>query len=91
MDLTLTWPVEAWKAFYIWASTQPTFIQVAFGMGLFYLVLLLCRLSYRVTVYILSGLFTGRGKSRKQRDVKPANRSKKHVTVDDDAPPFVFR
>ena len=91
MDLTLNWLVEVWKAFSIWTSTQPTFVQVAFGMGLFYLVLLLLRLSYRVSVYILKGLFAGRGRPRPKKDFKPPNRSKKHVTIDDDTPPFVFR
>ncbi len=91
MDLTLNWLVEIWKTFSTWTSTQPTFIQVAFGMGLFYGVLQLLRLSYRVTVYTLSGLFAGRRRPRTKKDFKPPNRSKKHVTMDDDAPPFVFR
>ena len=91
MDLTLNWLVEAWKAFSIWTSSQPTFVQVAFGMGLFYLVLRLWRLFFRVSVYILAGLFAGRGRHPRKKDLKPPNRSKKHVTLDDDAPPFVFR
>ena len=91
MDLTLNWLVEAWKAFSIWTSAQATFVQVAFGMGLFYLVLQLWRLFYRISVYILTGLFTGRHRPHKKKNLKPPNRAKKQVTLDDDAPPFVFR
>ena len=91
MDPLLNWLVETWKVFIAWASTQPTFIQVAFGMGLFYLVLQLWRLVYRIGVYIITGLFAGRGRPRPKKDLKPPNRAKKHVTMDDDAPPFVFR
>jgi hypothetical protein len=91
MDLTLNWLVDAWKTFSIWTSSQPIFVQVALGMGLFYVVFQLWRLLFRVTVYTLSGLFAGRGQPRKKKDLKPPNRNKKHVTMDDDAPPFVFR
>ena len=91
MDLTFTWLVEAWQIFSHWTSTQATFIQVAFGMGLFYLGLQLMRLFFRIFAYIFSGLFAGRGQPRLKKDAKPPNRKKKHVTMDDDAPPFVFR
>ena len=91
MDPHLNWLVETWMAFIVWTSTQPTFIQVAFGMGLFYMVLQLWRLVYRLCVYILTGLFAGRGRPRAKKDLKPPNRVKKNVTMDDDAPPFVFR
>ena len=91
MDPSLNWLVETWKAFSVWASTQPIFLQVAFGMGLFYLLLQLWRLVYRISVYILTGLFAGRGRPRTKKDLKPPNHAKKQVTMDDDAPPFVFR
>ncbi|MGD8963134.1 MAG: hypothetical protein PVH43_11500 [Desulfobacterales bacterium] len=91
MDPSLNWLVETWKTFSVWASTQPTFLQVAFGMGLFYLLLQLWRLVYRISVYIVTGLFAGRGRPRPKKDLKPPNRTKKQVTMDDDAPPFVFR
>ena len=91
MELTLNWLAEVWQTFSTWTSTQPTFVQVAFGMGLFYVMLKLLRLSYRLTVYTLKGLFAGRGQTREKKDFKPPTRSKKHVTLDDDAPPFVFR
>jgi hypothetical protein len=91
MDLTLNWLAEVWNAFSLWTSTQPTFVQVAFGMGLFYLVLMFLRLLYRFVHYTLSGLFAGAGRSKIKKDMKPPNRAKRHVTLDDDSPPFVFR
>ena len=91
MDPSFNWLVETWKAFSVWTSTQPTFLQVAIGMGLFYAVLQVWRLVYRISAYILTGLFAGRGRPRAKIDLKPPNRAKKHVTMDDDAPPFVLR
>lgn len=91
MDPTLNWLVEVWGKFSLWTSTQPTFIQVAFGMGLFYVVLQLLRLLYHLVFYMISGLFAGRGRPRVKKGVKPTGRGKKHATIDDDAPPFVFR
>ena len=91
MDITINWLAEAWGSFSLWTSTQPTFLQVALGMGLFYVVLQLLRLLYRVVVYALSGLLAGRGRAKVKKDFKPPNRAKKHISIDDDAPPFVFR
>jgi hypothetical protein len=88
MDLTLNWLAEVWKTFSLWTSTQPTFVQVAIGMGLFYLVLQALRLMYRFVYFTLAGLLAGRGRPKVK---KPPIRPKKHVTIDDDAPPFVFR
>ena len=91
MDLTLNWLAEVWIAFSLWASTQPTFVQVALGMGLFYLVLYFLRLLYRFVHYTLAGIFAGAGRSKIKKDMKPPNRAKRHVTLDDESPPFVFR
>ena len=91
MDLTLNWLAEVWNAFSLWTSTQPIFVQVAFGMGLFYVVLNILRLLYRAVHFTLSGLFAGLGRPKIKKELKPPIRSKKHVTLDDDAPPFVFR
>ena len=55
MDLTLNWLAEVWNAFSLWTSTQPTFVQVAFGMGLFYVVLYFLRLLYRFVHLSLQG------------------------------------
>ena len=91
MDLTLNWLAEVWNAFSLWTSTQPTFVQVAFGMGLFYVVLNLLRLLYRVVHFTITGLFAGTGRTGIKKDMKPPNRAKRHVTLDDESPPFVFR
>ena len=91
MDLTINWLTELWNTFSLWTSTQPTFVQVALGMGLFYVVLLLLRLSYRFIYISVSGLFTGRGRPKVKKDFKPPNRTQKDVIMDDDAPPFLFR
>lgn len=91
MDPTITWLSEVWSNFSLWTSTQPTFLQVAFGMGLFYVVLQGFRLVYRFLFFTLSGLFAGLGRKKVKRDFKPPSRAKKHVTLDDEAPPFVFR
>jgi len=91
MDLTINWLIEVWSTFSLWTSTQPTFVQVAFGMGLFYVVLLLVRLLYRFVYLSVSGLFVDRGRPKAKKDFKPPNRAKKHISIDDDAPPFVFR
>ena len=91
MELTLNWLVDSWKTFSIWTSTQPTFVQVALGMALFFVTLQALRLSYRIAVYTLTGLFAGRGRSKAKKNIRPPSRLKKNVTMDDDAPPFVFR
>ena len=91
MDLTLNWLSEIWKTFGLWTSTQPTFVQVGLGMGLFYLALQALRLLYRFVYFTLSGLVAGRGRVKVKKAYNPPNRAKKHVTIDDDAPPFVFR
>jgi hypothetical protein len=44
-----------------------------------------------MSVYILAGLFAGRGRPRMKKDLRSPNREKKQVTIDDDSPPFVFR
>ena len=91
MDLTINWLIELWSTFSLWTSTQPTFVQVALGMGLFYVVLLLLRLFYRFVHISVSGLFAGRGRPKPRKNSKPPNRTKKDVSLDDDAPPFLFR
>ena len=91
MNTTINWLAEVWNSFSLWTSTQPTFLQVALGMGLFYAALQLLRLLYRLVHITFSGLFAGRGRPRVNKDFKSPNRPKKHVSIDDDAPPFVFR
>ena len=91
MDLTINWLTEIWSTFSLWTSTQPTFVQVAFGMGLFYVVVLLLRVLYRFAYISVSGLYADRGRPKAKKASKPATRGKKDVIMDDDAPPFLFR
>jgi hypothetical protein len=39
MEMIPNWLVSNWDKFSIWVTNQPTFVEVAFGVGLFYLVL----------------------------------------------------
>ena len=87
----INWLIELWSTFSLWTSTQPTFVQVALGMGLFYLVVLLLRLLYRFVFISVSGLFAGLGRPRVKKDFKPPTPTKKDVSMNDDSPPFLFR
>jgi hypothetical protein len=90
MNYTIRWFVEIWDKFCLWASTQPTFVEVAIGVGLFYVILLVVRAIYRFTVFLIAGLFSGRSRYRGKRDTKPQGRTKP-TALDDEAPPFIFR
>ena len=91
MDLTINWLTDLWSTFSLWTSTQPTFVQVAFGMGLFYGVWLFLRLLYRVVYLGVSGLFAFGGRAKVKKGYKAPNHPEKHVTLHDNAPPFLFR
>ena len=91
MELTLNWLASNWDKFSIWVTNQPTFVEVAFGIGLFYVVLQISKGLYRLAVFIISGLFASPGRFNKQKDLRSKTSSPKPVTLDDDAPPFVFR
>ena len=92
MDASVNWIAEIWDKFSLWTSTQPTFVQVAIGVGLFYVVLLSVRAVYRFTVFILSGLLSGRPRFKRKRITKPQGPGQtRPITIDDEAPPFIFR
>jgi hypothetical protein len=82
--------LEYWDKFSLWASTQPTFLQVALGVALFYSTFLTLRAVFKFTFFIITGLFSGRPRFSRKRDTKP-QRQTKPITVDDEAPPFIFR
>jgi hypothetical protein len=90
MDSSVNWLAEIWEKFSLWASTQPTFVEVAIGVGLFYVVLLIVRAAYRFIAFLISGLFSGRTRFKRKRDTKPQGKTKP-ITIDDEAPPFIFR
>jgi hypothetical protein len=91
MEMIPNWLVSNWDQFSLWVTNQPTFVEVAFGVGLFYVVLQILRMCYKFLGFLFSGLFAG-PRSFKKRKKKPTqSRGKKAVSMDDDAPPFVFR
>ena len=91
MEAMLIWFTDNWDKFSSWVANQPTFVEMAFGVGLFYLALQVLKAIYKLSAFILAGLITAPGRFKKQKDVRTKPRSKKPVTLDDDTPPFVFR
>ncbi len=91
MEMILNWLVINWDKFSIWVTNQPTFVEVAFGIGLFYVVLQIVKVLYKLLVFLFSGLFASprRFKNKSKKSAKTGGT--KPVTLDDDAPPFVFR
>jgi hypothetical protein len=48
------WILDTWNLFYTWATSQPTFIQVAIGNWLFFIALaFVCGILYLCTKVIL--------------------------------------
>jgi len=90
MELTINWLAEIWEKFSLWASTQPTFVEVAIGVGLFYGVVLLLKTILKFSVFVVTGLFSGRPRIKKKRAVRLQNTSQP-MTNDDEATPFIFR
>lgn len=91
MEIMLNWLVSNWDKFSIWVTNQPTFVEVAFGVGLFYGALLILKGLFKLLGFVFSGLFAGSRRSRKIRKKAAKSSGTKPVTMDDDAPPFVFR
>ena len=91
MEIMLNSLISNWDKFSIWVTNQPTFVEVAFGVGLFYGALLVLKGLFKLLGYLFSGLFTGSRRSRKIRKKAAKSSGTKPVSMDDDAPPFVFR
>jgi hypothetical protein len=91
MEAVLNRLVNNWNIFSIWVTNQPTFVEVAFGVGLFYVILQIVRAFYKVIMFFLSGLFSIPRRFKKQKDMRAKPRPKKSATTDEEAPPFVFR
>ena len=91
MEMIPTWLVSNWDKFSIWVTNQPMFVEVAFGVGLFYVVLQIVRMSYKLLWFLFSGLFTGRRRFKKRKTKPTQTSGSKPTSMDDDAPPFVFR
>jgi len=91
MEAILNRLVNNWDIFSIWVTNQPTFVEVAFGVGLFYVVLQIIRTLYNVIMFLLSGLFSVPRRFKKQKDMRVKPHQKKSAVTDEEAPPFVFR
>ena len=91
MEAMLIWLTNNWDKFSSWVANQPTFVEMAFGVGLFYLALQILKGIYKLCVFIFSGILTDPGRFKKHEDLRTKSRSKKPVPLDDDSPPFVFR
>jgi hypothetical protein len=91
MEAILNILINNWESFSLWVTNQPTFVEVAFGVGLFYVVLLLVKAAFKVIVFLFSGLFSVPGRFKKQKDLRTKIQNKKPVSTGEEAPPFVFR
>ncbi len=91
MEAILNRLVNNWDIFSIWVTNQPTFVEVAFGAGLFYVVLQVVKAIYKLIVFLLSGLFSIPRRFKRQKDMRAKPRRKKSATTDEETPPFVFR
>ena len=91
MEAILNRLVNYWDIFCIWVTNQPTFVEVAFGVGLFYMVLQIIRALCKVIMFLISGLFSVPRRFKKQKDMRVNPPGKKSAATDEEAPPFVFR
>jgi len=91
MEAILSRLVNNWYIFSIWVTNQPTFVEVAFGVGLFYAVLQIVKVLFNLIMFLLSGLFSVPRRFEKQKDMRAKSRKKKSAATDEEAPPFVFR
>ena len=87
----LNWILNIWDKFSVWVAVQPTFVQVACGIALFYVALQIAKLIYQLIVFLLSPLVATPKRFKKQKDLRPGPRRQKAASSDDDSPPFVFR
>jgi hypothetical protein len=70
MEAILSWLVNTWGIFSIWVTNQPTFVEVAFGVGLFYAVLQIVKVLSNLIMFLLSGLFSVPRRFKKQKDMR---------------------
>jgi len=80
-----------WDKISVWVAAQPTFMQVAVGIAIFYAALQIVKLLYKLVVYLLAPLLATPRRFKKQQDLRPKPRRPKAAASDDDSPPFVFR
>ena len=87
----LSWIAKNWDKFSIWVTDQPTFVEVAFGIGLFYLALQIVKKFFKLLGFLFSPLLATPARLKKQKDLRARPRKQRATPPDDDSPPFVFR
>ena len=87
----LSWIANSWDKFSIWVTNQPTFVEVAFGVGLFYLVLQIVKRFFKLLGVLFSPLLANHMPFKIQKNLRPGPRKPPKAPPDDDSPPFVFR
>ena len=83
--------LNIWDKFSVWVGAQPTFVQVACGIALFYTALQLVKLLYKLSIFLISSLASTPKRFKAQKDLRAKPRRPKTSPSDNDAPPFVFR
>jgi hypothetical protein len=92
MGAMLTWIVNIWDKFSLWVTGQPTFVDVAFGIGLFYVALQIAKAGFKLIAFLFSSLSAATpAHFKKQKSKRPRPRSSQKPPPDDESPPFVFR
>jgi len=87
----LSWIVNIWDKFGLWVTNQPTFVEVACGIGLFYIALQIVKLLFKLFLFLFARLPATSWRFKKQKNLHPGARKQKKSPSDDDSPPFVFR
>ena len=87
-----TWVVNISDKFSLWVTGQPAFVEVAFGVGLFYVALQLAKTVFKLIAFLFSSLSAAvPARLKKQKLQRPRPRSPQKPPPDDESPPFVFR
>jgi hypothetical protein len=90
-ETMLSWIANNWDKFSIWVTDQPTFVEVAFGIGLFYIALQIVIKFFKLLGFLFSPLLASPMRFKIQKKLRPGPRKPKKAPPDDDSPPFVFR
>jgi hypothetical protein len=90
-ETMLSWIANNWEKFGTWVTNQPTFVEVACGIGLFYVALQMAKLLFKLSGVLFASLLETRLRFKNRKDLRPGSRKQKRSAPDDDSPPFVFR
>lgn len=86
-----SWIANSWENFSLWITNQPTFVEVACGIGLFYVALQLLKLLFKLFAFLFAPLMETSVRFTKRKDRRTGPHKQKKPPPDDDSPPFVFR